>query len=241
MLFSSYYNVSFYNFQGKRSSVQDSSDDEQFAKPSKKRRVLKSEDEEDDVENEENNKQSQPKSASKRSASDNFDAKLQAKIDTPKTKVAKKATTKDKTTSDDFDEEPASLEKDSLMLVDSLNKVWAHETLDFLSPRAIRDKNKNRPNDPDYDPRTLHVPQEFLKQQTPAMSQWWILKANHFDCVFFFKVGKFYELFHHDAIIGVKELGFSFMGKNDFAHSGFPEVCLSTMKLHSLFLIENFI
>lgn len=184
-------------------------------------------DEEMDVENEDNNKQE--KTAAKRSASNDFDAKLQAKIDTPKAKVLKKGASKDKNTADDFDEEPALVEKDSLMMVDSLNKVWAHETLDFLMPRQIRDKNKNRPNDKDYDPRTLHVPQDFIKQQTPAMSQWWTLKSDHFDCIFFFKVGKFYELYHHDATVGVKELGFSFMGKNEFAHSGFPESAYEKM------------
>jgi DNA mismatch repair ATPase MutS len=43
------------------------------------------------------------------------------------------------------------------------------------------------------------------------MNQWWLLKANHFDCVLFFKVGKFYELYHMDAVTGVKELSLSFM------------------------------
>ena len=37
------------------------------------------------------------------------------------------------------------------------------------------------------------------------------------------QVGKFYELYHMDAIIGVKELGLAYM-KGDFAHSGFPEI-----------------
>lgn len=54
------------------------------------------------------------------------------------------------------------------------------------------------------------------------MRQWWEIKSENFDCVLFFKVGKFYELYHMDAEVGVSELGFSFM-KNEFAHSGFPE------------------
>ena len=37
------------------------------------------------------------------------------------------------------------------------------------------------------------------------------------------QVGKFYELYHMDAVIGVKELGLAYM-KGDFAHSGFPEI-----------------
>ncbi|KAH9374422.1 hypothetical protein HPB48_014060 [Haemaphysalis longicornis] len=37
------------------------------------------------------------------------------------------------------------------------------------------------------------------------------------------EVGKFYELYHMDAVIGVEELGLVFM-KGEFAHSGFPEI-----------------
>lgn len=37
------------------------------------------------------------------------------------------------------------------------------------------------------------------------------------------QVGKFYELFHMDADIGVRELDLLYM-KGDKAHSGFPEI-----------------
>lgn len=43
------------------------------------------------------------------------------------------------------------------------------------------------------------------------MKQWWELKSKHFDCVFFFKIGKFYELYHMDAVIGVNELSLTYM------------------------------
>lgn len=88
---------------------------------------------------------------------------------------------------------------------------WLHNKLDFLKPERIRDINKNRPDHPDYDEKTLHVPEEFLNKQTPAMRQWWILKSKHLDSVLFFKVGKFYELYHMDAVIGCNNLGFSYM------------------------------
>ena len=61
------------------------------------------------------------------------------------------------------------------------------------------------------------------------MAQWWQLKSGHFDCILFFKVGKFYELYHQDAIVGVKELNFTFMNKDDHAHSGFPESAYEKM------------
>ena len=89
-----------------------------------------------------------------------------------------------------------------------------------------RDKEGRPKSDPNYDPRTLYVPAEFRKSQTPALRQWWDLKVDHFDVIFFFKVGKFYELYHQDAVIAVKELGLTFM-KGDYAHAGFPEIAFS--------------
>ncbi|XP_034233656.1 DNA mismatch repair protein Msh6-like [Thrips palmi] len=99
---------------------------------------------------------------------------------------------------------------------------WAHLKYEFLKPEKIRDANKHRPDHPDYNPRTLSVPEDFKKNLTPAMRQWWEMKSKHYDCVLFFKVGKFYELYHMDAVIGCTELELSYM-KGDFAHSGFPE------------------
>lgn len=64
---------------------------------------------------------------------------------------------------------------------------WLHHKLEFLKPEKIRDINRNKPGHPDYDERTLYVPEEFLNKQTPAMRQWWILKSKHFDSVLFFK------------------------------------------------------
>ncbi|KAH0951034.1 hypothetical protein HN011_010133 [Eciton burchellii] len=101
--------------------------------------------------------------------------------------------------------------------------TWPHLKLDFLHPEKIKDIHKRTPKNPDYDPKTLYVPIDFLNNQTPAMRQWWELKSNRFDCVLFFKVGKFYELYHMDAVIGVSELSLTYM-RGEFAHSGFPEI-----------------
>ncbi|XP_013166336.1 PREDICTED: probable DNA mismatch repair protein Msh6 [Papilio xuthus] len=105
---------------------------------------------------------------------------------------------------------------------------WVHCKLDWLKPEKIRDANKRRPDHPDYDPTTLYVPPDFYITQTPGHKQWWDMKSAHFDCVLFFKVGKFYELYHMDAAVGVNELGFSYM-KGQFAHSGFPESAYGRM------------
>lgn len=100
---------------------------------------------------------------------------------------------------------------------------YKHNTHPFMQSQNIKDKDGRKKNDPDYNPRTLYVPESFLKDQTPAQRQWWQLKSDHFDVVLFFKMGKFYELFHMDADIGVSELNLVYM-KGDVAHSGFPEV-----------------
>ncbi|KYQ47660.1 putative DNA mismatch repair protein Msh6 [Trachymyrmex zeteki] len=105
----------------------------------------------------------------------------------------------------------------------SAAQTWPHLKLDFLQPEKIKDIHRRTLKDSAYDPKTLYVPTEFLIKQTPAMKQWWELKSKHFDCVFFFKIGKFYELYHMDAVIGVNELSLTYM-RGEFAHSGFPEI-----------------
>ncbi|KAG8184513.1 hypothetical protein JTE90_002359 [Oedothorax gibbosus] len=108
-------------------------------------------------------------------------------------------------------------------IVENDSKEWFHDKLDWLKNENIRDRIGKSKLDPDYNPKTLYVPNDFKKSLTPAMRQWWDLKSEHFDTVLFFKVGKFYELYHMDATIGVKELGLIYM-KGDNAHSGFPEI-----------------
>lgn len=95
----------------------------------------------------------------------------------------------------------------------------------FLHPDRIMDKKKRRPSDPDYDPTTLYIPPKWFEEKpkpTPAQAQWWEFKADNFDSVLMFKMGKFYELFEMDAHTGVECLGLTYM-KGDQPHAGFPE------------------
>ncbi|XP_042718176.1 DNA mismatch repair protein Msh6 isoform X2 [Lagopus leucura] len=100
--------------------------------------------------------------------------------------------------------------------------AWEHEKLEWLQEGKKKDAHRRRQNDPDYDPCTLYVPEDYLNKCTPGMRRWWQLKSQNFDAVICYKVGKFYELYHMDAVIGVNELGLVFM-KGSWAHSGFPE------------------
>ena len=101
--------------------------------------------------------------------------------------------------------------------------VYNHQKLVWLKPENLKDKDGRKKTDPEYDPRTLYVPPDFLNKQTPALKQWWKLKSQYFDVILFFKMGKFYELFNMDADVGVAELNLIYM-KGDQAHAGFPEV-----------------
>ncbi|XP_029031109.1 DNA mismatch repair protein Msh6 [Betta splendens] len=101
--------------------------------------------------------------------------------------------------------------------------VWDHEKLEWLHDGRRKDRRRRRQAEDDYDPTTLYVPEDFLNRVTPGMRRWWQLKSEMFDTVIFYKVGKFYELYHMDAVVGVNELGLTFM-KGTWAHSGFPEI-----------------
>jgi DNA mismatch repair protein MSH6 len=92
----------------------------------------------------------------------------------------------------------------------------------FLWPENIKDSNGRNRDHPDYDKTTLMVPYSFLSKQSEAQRQWWELKAQYFDTILAFKVGKFYELFRMDAIVGIEELNLLPMGGSRL-HSGFPE------------------
>ena len=102
-----------------------------------------------------------------------------------------------------------------------------HNFFPFLLPENRKDANGVRLGNPEFSSRTLQVPPKFMQEQTPAMCQWWQFKAQNMDTVLFFKVGKFYELFHMDADIGFAELDLIYM-KGTKAHSGFPEVSTTT-------------
>ena len=99
----------------------------------------------------------------------------------------------------------------------------SHNYMSFLY--EDRKDGKGRTVDhPDFNPTTLQLPKSFKqamnsdgsakdknsmlngKKVTPAMWQWWMIKKDNFDCILFFKVGKFYELFHFDSDVGTTVL-----------------------------------
>ncbi|KAJ3677409.1 hypothetical protein LUZ60_003133 [Juncus effusus] len=96
-----------------------------------------------------------------------------------------------------------------------------YEKFKFLG-EGRKDAKGRKCGDPNYDPRTLYLPPDFVKGLSGGQRQWWEFKAQHMDKVLFFKMGKFYELFEMDAHIGAKELDLQYM-KGEQPHCGFPE------------------
>jgi len=101
----------------------------------------------------------------------------------------------------------------------------------WLHASRRRDARGRCVTDDAYDPSTLQLPSTFPKcvdaqgrpfVVSPGQAQWWRFKAQHFDSVIMFKMGKFYELFEMDAHVGAADLGLAYM-KGEQPHCGFPE------------------
>lgn len=163
-------------FTGKRASKQESSDEEIIVSKNKKRKVIESDDENIDI-NSPKKQSTDSAIKKKRPVIESDDENLAStKPSTPASKLAKfsekedagKSTQKGKTPlkAKKLDEEDD--DSNQGLGIEGENKVWLHETLEFLKPENIRDVNKNRPNHPDYDSRTLYVPESFLKTCTPG-------------------------------------------------------------------------
>ena len=62
----------------------------------------------------------------------------------------------------------------------------------FMWPSQIRDAHSRRPDDPKYDPSTVHIEDKWYKDNkiSEGQKQWWQFKADHWDSVVLFKVGK---------------------------------------------------
>ncbi|KAL7412649.1 muts domain V-domain-containing protein [Mrakia frigida] len=104
---------------------------------------------------------------------------------------------------------------------DKETKKAGEDCFDFL--KDPRDKDGNKPDSPDYDPRTLYIPKKAWDSFTPFETQFWEIKQNHFDTVLFFQKGKFAELYENDAEIGNREFGLKLTDRVKMKMVGVPE------------------
>lgn len=90
----------------------------------------------------------------------------------------------------------------------------------------IRDAEKRPITDPDYDPRTLYIPPSAWAKFTAFEKQYWEIKSKMWDCIVFFKKGKFYELYEKDAMIAHNEFDLKIAGggRANMQLAGIPEM-----------------
>jgi DNA mismatch repair protein MSH6 len=100
-------------------------------------------------------------------------------------------------------------------------KREGEEIFSFL--RDVRDAAGRRPDDPEYDKRTIFIPNKVFESLKPFEKQFWSIKRDHYDTVLFFQKGKFYELYEDDAMIGHQEFDLKLTDRVRMKMVGVPE------------------
>ena len=90
----------------------------------------------------------------------------------------------------------------------------------------LTDADRNRPDNPDYDPRTVYIPPMAWNNFSPFEKQYWEIKQNLWDTIVFFKKGKFYELYENDATIGHQLFDLKLTDRVNMRMVGVPEMSL---------------
>lgn len=88
---------------------------------------------------------------------------------------------------------------------------------------SVRDDEKREPDDPNYNERTLHIPESAWRQFSAFESQYWEIKSKNFDTIVFFKKGKFYELYEKDADVGHQLFDLKMTDRVNMRMVGVPE------------------
>lgn len=65
----------------------------------------------------------------------------------------------------------------------------------FTHSDFLRDAEQRRPDDPNYDPTTLYVPEEEYNQMTPGMQRYWEIKSKNYDKIVFYRWGEWFILY----------------------------------------------
>lgn len=91
---------------------------------------------------------------------------------------------------------------------------------------TVKDAEGRLESDPDYDPRTLFIPSSAWSKFTSFEKQYWDIKSKMWDCIVFFKKGKFYELYEKDADLAhnLFDLKLAGGGRANMRLAGVPEM-----------------
>lgn len=89
-----------------------------------------------------------------------------------------------------------------------------------------KDLQGRSPDDPEYDHKTLYIPSSAWSKFTPFEKQYWEIKSKMWDCVVFFKKGKFFELYEKDAFLANSLFDWKLAGNGraNMQLAGIPEM-----------------
>lgn len=90
----------------------------------------------------------------------------------------------------------------------------------------MQDADRNPPDHPDYDCRTLYIPPMAWDKFSPFEKQYWEIKSKFWDSIVFFKKGKFYELYEKDATVGHQLFDLKLTDRVNMRMVGVPEASL---------------
>lgn len=65
----------------------------------------------------------------------------------------------------------------------------------------VRDEQERRPDDPDYDATTLHIPDTEWHALTGGMKRYWEIKSKNFDKIVFYRYGHWFTVYYQDSHI----------------------------------------
>ena len=69
----------------------------------------------------------------------------------------------------------------------------------YMHPEHIMDEDERRPDHPDYDPSTIHIPGAERNALTPGMVRYWEIKSKNFDKIVFYRFGHWFIVYYKDA------------------------------------------
>lgn len=76
----------------------------------------------------------------------------------------------------------------------------------FTHPEYIRDGEGRRPDDPNYDPSSIEIPDQDYKKMTPGMQRYWEIKSKYYDKIVFYRWGEWFILYFQDSEVASKIL-----------------------------------
>ena len=68
----------------------------------------------------------------------------------------------------------------------------------FILPEVRLDKNKRRPEDPEYDPTSVYISKDDYRVLSDGMKRYWDIKKNNMEKILFWRFADWYVVYYDD-------------------------------------------